>query len=174
MNSTSGSTRTFGKSRWKWPAEAQCVVAGASVQVSGRREDVTARADGDQPRPRPDVREGGRQFVGEPALLVDRPEFVRGGHDDGVRGAQGLGAVLDDDVEVGVGQDGARRAGGAGDDLVQLLALAERVGDPREAEDPLRDAQFEGQQPVQGEDDDTVRHAGSCTPVDWAFAARGW
>ncbi|GCB48332.1 hypothetical protein SNL152K_5656 [Streptomyces sp. NL15-2K] len=124
----------------------------AAVEAAGGGEDVDAGADGGEAGAGPDAGEGGGQLVGEHALLVDRAELVRRRDDDRVCGGQGLGAVADVDGEVGVGVDRARRPDRAGDDLVQTPPL----GILGASEDPVRDAQFEGEQPVEGEDDDAV------------------
>lgn len=92
---------------------------GAAVEIPGGGEDVSTGADGDEPGAGADVGEGGGQFGGQDALLVDRAEFVGGGDDDGVGGGECLRPVGDEDGEVGVGRDGARRPDRAGDDLVQ-------------------------------------------------------
>ncbi len=136
----------------------RCPVRGRqpAVEVPGGGEHIAAGADGDEPGAGPDVREGGGQFGGEPALLVHRAQLVGGGHDHGVGGGQRLGAVGDEEVEVGVGGDRAGRPYRAGEHVVQVPAL----GVPRAPEDALRDAQFEGEQSVQGEDDDAVRAEG--------------
>ncbi|GGZ75893.1 hypothetical protein GCM10010344_48450 [Streptomyces bluensis] len=131
---------------------------GAAVEEAGGGEDVHAGADGGEPGAGPDVREGGGQLVGEHALLEDRPEFVRRRDDDRVRGGQRLGPVLDLDREVGIGPHRAGRPDRAGHDLVQVPSR----GVLRAAEDPVRDAQLEGQQSVEGEDDDPVRTEPLC------------
>ncbi|GHH03112.1 hypothetical protein Srubr_69520 [Streptomyces rubradiris] len=125
----------------------------AAVQTAGGGEDVGAGAYGGEPGAGADMGEGDGEFVGEPALLVDRAQLVRGRDDHRVGGGQRLRAVRDVEGEVGVRVDPAGRADGAGDDLVQ--AAPQRVPGP--AEDPVRDAQFEGQQAVQSEDGDPVR-----------------
>ncbi|GGV97416.1 hypothetical protein GCM10010230_17740 [Streptomyces narbonensis] len=138
----------------------------APVEEPGGGEHVPAGADGDEPGAGPDVREGGGELLGEPALLVDRAELVRGGDDDRVGGGEDLGAVLHVHGEVGVGGDGAGDRG-AGDDLVQERAL----GVPGAAEDAVRDAQLEGEEPGQGEDGDAVgrpRHGGGSFGSAWA------
>ncbi|GAA3848635.1 hypothetical protein GCM10022207_07820 [Streptomyces lannensis] len=126
---------------------------GPAVEATGGREDVDAGADGGEPGARPDVRERRGQLLGEHALLEDGAEFVGRRDDDGVGGGQRLRTVADVDGEVGVGLDRTRWPDGAGDDLVQMPPL----GVLGASEDPVRDAQFEGEQSVEGEDDDAVR-----------------
>ncbi|GGR91322.1 hypothetical protein GCM10010269_33100 [Streptomyces humidus] len=130
---------------------------GPAVEVAGGGQDVHAGADGGEAGAGPDEGEGGGELVGQDALLEDRAELVGSRDDHGVGGGQGLGAVRDVDGEVGVRLDGARRPHGAGDDLVQASPL----GVPGAAEDAVRDAQFEGEQTVQGEDDDAVGAEGA-------------
>jgi hypothetical protein len=125
----------------------------AAVEQAGGGEDVDAGADGGDPGAGADAGERGGQFVGQHTLVEDRAELVRRRDDHGVGGGQRLRAVSDVDGEVGVGLDRARRPDRAGDDLVEMPPL----GVLRAPEDPVRDAQLEREQPVEGEDDDAVR-----------------
>ncbi len=124
----------------------------AAVQVAGGGQHVAAGTDGDEPRAGPDVREGRSQLVGQPALVVHRAQLVRGRYHHRVGGGQQFGAVLDVDREIGVRAHGP---GGepAREDLVQRPP-GRVLGPP---EDPVRDAELEGEQPGEGEDDDAVR-----------------
>ncbi|OEJ26388.1 hypothetical protein AS594_19745 [Streptomyces agglomeratus] len=133
---------------------------GAAVEVARGSQDVPAGADGDHAGAGAYEGEGGLEVLGQHALLVDRAELVRRGDHDGVGGGQGLGAELDGDGEVGVRTDRARRPDGTRHDLVE--GFARRV--LRTAEDAVRDTEFEGEQPVEREDDHAVRH-GAVLPV---------
>ncbi|BBC34154.1 hypothetical protein SGFS_054480 [Streptomyces graminofaciens] len=132
----------------------------AAVQIAGGGQEVAAGADGDEAGAGADVGEGGGQFRGEDPLLVHGSQLVRGRDDDRVGGGEGLRAVRDEDREVGVRLHRARRPDRAGDDVVQRLSP--RV--PGLAEDALRDAQLEGEQAVEGEDDDAVAGGGGGLP----------
>ncbi|EGJ76612.1 putative AraC family transcription regulator [Streptomyces sp. Tu6071] len=141
----------------------------AAVEEPGGGEHETARADRHESRTGAYPAERGGEFGREAALLVDGAECVARGDQHGVGGRERLGAVGDEDREVRLGADLARRAHRARHDLVERGAA--RV--LRAAEDPLRDAEFEGEDAVEGEDDDAVRAGGAGRTAHGPILAKG-